>query len=78
MSHDPAFYEGKLFDARFDAWRSTKTGHRVANGDGSPVRQTRELALARHNPLVFVSELYGRHVAKSTGRMINRLKSIGE
>jgi hypothetical protein len=74
MTHPPEFYEGKLFDARFDAWRSTLTGHRVANGDGTPVRQTRELALDQRNPFVFVSELWGRYVAKSAGRAVNRLK----
>lgn len=75
MNHPPSFYDGKLFDAFFDAWRSTKTGHRVINGDGSEVRQTRDIALERKNPLVFVAELWGRHVAKATGRRINTLKS---
>lgn len=73
--HEPIFYEGKLFDAFFDAWRSTKTGHRVINADRSEVRQTRDIALSQRNPLVFVAELWGRHIAKATGRRINQLKS---
>jgi len=38
--------ESFIFDALFDAWRSTVTGHRVANGDWSkPVPQTRSLPI---------------------------------
>lgn len=50
------------YDATFDAWRSLKTGHRVINGDGSPVRQTRELA--RRKPWLAGFELYHRWLIK--------------
>lgn len=51
-----------MYDATFDAWRSCKTGHRVINGDGSPVSQTRELA--RRKPWLAGFELYHRWLAK--------------
>ena len=74
-SHEPEWYEGKMYDATFDAWRSTLTGHRVANGDGSPVLQTRELA--RRRPWLAPLELLHRYQAKSFGREVERLKSRG-
>ena len=57
METDPAVY-----DALFDAWRDTRTGHRVRNGDGSPVRQTRWLVLRR--PWLAPMELLHRHLAR--------------
>ena len=52
----------RMYDALFDAWRD-KTGHRVANGDGSPVKQTRELA--RKRPWLAVFELWHRFIART-------------
>ena len=67
MTHPPDFYEGKILDAAMDAWRSTKTGHRVANGDGSPVVSTRRLAMRK--PWLVVYEPWARHVAKRVDRL---------
>lgn len=72
MSHSPEFYDGKIFDATMDAWRSTRTGHRVANGDGSPVKQTRDLA--RSKPWLVLYEPWARHVAKSFGKRVDRFE----
>ena len=51
-----------MYDALFDAWRSTVTGHRVRNGDGSEPKQTRELAMRR--PWLAPMELINRRLAK--------------
>ena len=63
-----------MYDATFDAWRSVKTGHRVRNGDGSPVRQTRELA--RRKPWLALLELLHRWEAKRTGKIMNALERV--
>lgn len=36
-------HEMLIYDATFDAWRSSRTGHRVRNGDGTKPVQTRTL-----------------------------------
>lgn len=57
-----AMTEREMYDALFDAYRSTVTGHRIRNGDGSAPKQTRELAVRR--PWLAPMELIHRRLAK--------------
>jgi hypothetical protein len=59
----------ETFDALFDAWRSTVTGHRVRNGDGSEPKSTKELALRR--PWLAPVEMLHRVRAKRQNPGIN-------
>lgn len=56
----------QVYDSLFGAWRSSETGHRVSNVDGTPVRQTRRLLLTRR-PWLVVMELPHRRRAVSEG-----------
>jgi hypothetical protein len=62
----PLFYKLYIHDPVFGAWRSKITGHRAINDDGSPVKETRKLALRR--PWLAFAELRGRHEAREAGR----------
>ena len=55
-----------VFDDTMKAYRSTLTGHRMGNFDGSPVRSTRVLAMRR--PWLAAYELWARRSAKKFGR----------
>jgi hypothetical protein len=67
----------QYFDPTFRAWRSVRTGHRVANVDHSPVRETRTYP-ARYWPVEFLHRWEARQVGRQAERLRIALKSMDD